>query len=434
MSDVWPDEALIEQAGSIGPALLQLIDSECRWVHRRVERVELLNATQVTRSVAADITVPVALQDALALHAREADRGNAASHFVLPLGVLPKGPLQDFTIVPTDVHRLTAEQTKPLIVAALTPYARASGAPAAEVLGLARRIVRSENAEPEHLRQLEELLDAAASGEVAARERLRSLARTLNESFVLLVVTKAEPGLAMRITYVRRQVVEANAGRVDDPPLVVESALPHASGPGPPYRVEVVAPDGLEVETASIVALEEAAKRPIESVNTEPGGGAFVQLRAPDGTHRPPRAGLQVTFGWPIGGIHHVATIAGAASTFALVVATFVSYALDEKMKGGSASTLLAAPALVTSLALGFATTRVTSTAVNRLRIAALAVALVGVAGGLTVSLLGENAAALETRHDLLTACAVISALITAGYPGRAVLRERARVQLEDVG
>jgi hypothetical protein len=31
----WPDEALVEQAAAIGPAVLELIDSETRWVHRR---------------------------------------------------------------------------------------------------------------------------------------------------------------------------------------------------------------------------------------------------------------------------------------------------------------------------------------------------------------------------------------------------------------
>lgn len=78
------------------------------------------------------------------------------------------------------------------------------------------------------------------------------------------------------------------------------------------------------METASIVDHDGTGLRPIESVNAQPGAGAFVQLRAPDES-RPKRAGLQVTFGWPAGGIHHVASIAGAASTLALLTATVVS-------------------------------------------------------------------------------------------------------------
>jgi hypothetical protein len=432
--DGWPDTALEGQASSMGPAILELIDSERRWVHRRVERIELLNATQATRSVATDLTVPPALADALRLRANggEPDIAPPVGRFVLPLGILPKEPLEDFSITPVEVHRLTADQSNPLIVAALTPYARRCGAPPTEVLKLARRIVRSEAPVPQALAELEALLEEATDGDVAARDRLRSLARSLNESYVLLAATKAEPGMPMRIAYTHRKVVGTTTGDVCDPPLVLELPLPHASGGGSAYRVEVVAPDGLEVETASIVALEGTARRPVESFNTQPGAGAFVQLRAPEPAQRPERAGLQVTFGWPSGGIHHVATIAGSASTLALLTATLVSYALNEKMKGSSAGTLLAAPALVTSLALGFATTRVTSKAVNRLRFAALWVALLGVAGALTVSLLAENASRLKELHGILIGCTALSLLVTAGFPGRAVLRQRAFVPLDE--
>jgi hypothetical protein len=429
----WPEEALVEQAGAIGPAVLKLIDSETRWVHRRVERIELLNATQLTRAVATDLTVPAALQDELGLYADAVQRKKEkASQFVLPLGVLPKGPLQDFTLTPADVHRLTADQTNPLMVAALVPYARRCGAPPEQTLALARRIIRSETPQPALLRTFEALLDSATSPDVEALERLRSLVRTLDGSYVLLVALKAVPGAPMRVSYVRRQIVDVQLGAVHEPPLIVEVALPHASGPGPALRVEVVAPDGLEIETASIVAVEGSGRRPLETFNTMSGGGAFVQLRAPDAAARPAEAGLQMVFGWPRGGIHHVAAIAGIASTAALLAATLISYALDAKMKGSSASTLLAAPALVTSLVLGFATTRVTSAAANRLRLAALVIALLGVAGGLTVSLLGENADQLNLLHGLLIGLTALSALVTGGFPLQAALRHRSEVLLRE--
>jgi hypothetical protein len=429
----WPDTALVEQAPSIGPAILQLIDSDTRWVHRRAERIELVNATQVTRSVATDLTVPVALESMLGLYPAEPERRKGgATRFVLPLGILPKGPLQDVSLSPTDVHRLSADQANPLLVAALVPYATRSGAPANELLKLARRIIRSERPSPDLLERFKGLLESAQGGEAPARERLASLVQTLDRGYVLLAAVKANAGMPMRVTYTHRQVVETYTGEVDDPPLVVESALPYASGLGSAYRVEVVAPEGLEIETASIVAVEGRTRRPVESVNTDPGGGAFVHLRAPDAGDRPAEAGMQVTFGWPAGGIHHIATIAGAASTAALLTATLVSYWLDENMRGSSASTLLAAPALVSGLALGFATTRVTSKAVNRLRVAAFCVALIGIAGALSVSLLGENAAKVNTRHGWLIGCTVLSALVTAGFPLRAALRERAAVPLQD--
>jgi hypothetical protein len=429
----WPDEALVEQAAAIGPAVLELIDSETRWVHRRIERIELLNATELTRAVATDLTVPTALQDDLGLYPDAAARGwGKASRFVLPLGVLPKGPLQDFTLTPADVHRLTAEQTNPLMIAALVPYARRCGAPPEQALALARRIVRSETPQSALLTAFDALLDAAPPADVEARERFRSVVHRLNSGYVLLVALDAVPGTPTRVSYVHRQVVEVLRGAPDEAPLTVEVPLGYASGPGPPLRVEVIAPDGLEIETASIVAVEGSARRPLDTVNTAPGGGAFVQLRAPDRRARPAQAGLQVVFGWQRGGIHHMAAIAGLASTGALLTATIISYLLDEKMKGSSASTLLAAPALVTSLALGFATTRVTSAAANRLRFAALAIALFGVAGGLTVSLLGEDETRLNLLHGVLIGLTALSALVTAGWPGQAVLRGRSQTALSE--
>lgn len=150
MTGPWPDEALAGQAGSIGPALLQLIDSETRWVHRRVERIELLNATQLTRSVSTDFTVPPSLENLLGLQQQESDRATKqATRYVVPLGILPKGPLQDITITPSDVYRLTADQTNPIVIGALTPYARQAGGSPREVLTLAREIVRSETVDAE---------------------------------------------------------------------------------------------------------------------------------------------------------------------------------------------------------------------------------------------------------------------------------------------
>jgi hypothetical protein len=423
---------MVDQAGSIGPALLELVDAETRWVHRRVERVELVNATQLTRGVATDLTVPAALQAALGLHQLETERGHAAaSRFVLPLGLLPKGPLQDFTIVPPEIHRLTADQANPLIVAALAPYARRSGAPPAAVLNLAREIIRAETSNPSMLAAFQALINEAGDGDEDARRRHVRTVTALDRGYLLLVAVKAEPGIPTRVTYTHRQVFETRSrGNPGEPPLVVEAPLPYASGPGPSYRVEIVAPDGLEVETASIAAIEGPVWRPIQAVNTDPGDGAFVQLHSPDSEARPNRAGLKIVFGWPNGGVHHIAAIAGAASTGALIVATLMSYWLNEKMKGSSAGTLLAAPALVTSLALGFVTTRVTSRAANLLRLAALLVALTGVTGALAVSLLAENASKVNVLHGALIACTVTSGLVTAAFAGQASLRRRERVPL----
>lgn len=380
-----------------------------------------------------DFTVPVGLQDKLALWPDPPPpAGTKPERFVVRLGVLPKGPLQDMSLTPADTHRLTADQSTPLALAAITPFARLSGASPEPLLKLAQQIIRSESPQPDALEELRELLRNAQGGEPAARERLASLLTTLDRSYMLLVVVKAQAGLPSRISYVHRQTVDAFVGDVEDPPLVIEAALPFSSGPGPPYRVEVTAPDGLEIETASIVSVEGRVRRPLATVNTASGAGAFVHLRAPDSATRPDRAALQVSFGWLPGGIQHLGTIAGLTSTAALLTATLLSYALNEKMKGSAAGTLLAAPALVTGLALGFATTRVTLAAANRLRIAAFCTAVLGIAGALTVSLLGENAGQLNTLHGVLIGCTVVSLLVTGAYPIQATLRKRASVDLTE--
>jgi len=181
-----------------------------------------------------------------------------------------------------------------------------------------------------------------------------------------------------------------------------------------------MAPDGLDVERTSIVARHGAAGGVLV---TDEHGGRFVQLRAPDAQQRPDAVGLQVAFGFPSGGIHDLATIAGLVSTVALGCAIAASYSLGAAMKGGSASAFLAAPALVTGLVLGFATTPVTSRSVNRLRAAAFWIALLGVLGGLTVALLSENKDHLNLRHGILIVLTCASALVWGAFPLRAWLR-----------
>ncbi len=438
---LWPDGALAAQAARIGPALLELIDAETRWVHRRVERIELANAVQATRSIAADMTIPVALASDLTLYANPQPPPNAqvASRIILPLGILPKAPLEEFSLTPEDVQRLAAEQSKPLLVLALAPLANRCGADPDEVLFLLAIIVRSEVPAKGANAKLQRLLKTAeqdGQGESGARERLSILADTLCDHYVLLVAIDAEPGCATRVTYEHRQTVRAITGGFGDPPLTIINPLPYVSrrprDDGPPHRIEVVAPDGLEIETASIVDLFEEPPQPVESRNAERGKGAYIQLKAPHGRTRPVKAGLNVEFGFPAGGIHHVAAIAGGASTVALWLAVLASFGLDEDLKGSSASALLAAPALVTSFALGFATTRVTSKPVNRLRLIALFIALLGVLGGLSVSLLGESSEHLNLRHGVLTGLAILSTLALFAAPAPAAIRPRASVPLSD--
>ena len=189
--------------------------------------------------------------------------------------------------------------------------------------------------------------------------------------------------------------MRATIGGVDSPPLKVDVDLPYASGPGPAYRVEVAAPEGLIIEAASMVARTRTGRRDLVTAE----GDGFVQLRAPDAPDRPHSVGLRVAFGFPPGSIHVLATIAGATSIVALAIAVAASYVPGNILKNGSASAFLAAPALVTGLVLGFATTPITSRPVNQLRGATFVIAILGVLGGLTVALLGGNKDYVDACH-----------------------------------
>lgn len=414
---LWPDDALRARAATIGPALQQLIDAEARWIHRRVERIELISATQLIRRVEVDLTVPPGVADDLRYDPAETDR------FVVPLAMLPKEPLLDFTLEPREVHRLTADQANPLIVATLARLADQSQAPLADVLRLLRVIVRNEqpggrDGSPEY-KSLAKLL-GEPHDDSPARELL-DRARQLDSNYVLLGVLATTAGAPMRLTYSYREKVRATRGGLDDPPLEIDLDLFNAAGPGPAYRVELVAPDGLDIEGASMVERRTSTQPRVLVRASE--GGRFVQLRAPDAQDRPETVGLQVAFGFPPGGIDTLATIAGGISTIALGLAVAASFGLGDAMKGGSASAFLAAPALVTGLVLGFATTPITSRPVNRLRLAAFAIAVVGVLGGLTVALLSENKDTVDLRHGILIGLTVLSLLTWAAVPLRAWLR-----------
>jgi hypothetical protein len=314
------------------------------------------------------------------------------------------------------------------LLSALAPYVRQSGAPTDQLLRLAQRIILSETDAPGDLATARTVLDQAADGSADAREFIRATLAEFSHNYALLVALDVVPGLPLQITYEHRDYYPPFTGSIDQAPLIIEAPLVHASGSGPPYRLELAAPDGLEIETASLARIQAGRRLAIETINTEAGAGAFVQLRAPDAPDRPAQTALVAELGWVRGGIHQLAAVAGTLSTLSLLLATVLSFLLGEQLAGSSAGALFAAPALVTSLVLGFSTTRITSTAANRLRIAALWIALFGVTGALLVSVLAGAQGNLPALRGLLIGATVLSALVLGGWPLRAVLRDRAHV------
>jgi hypothetical protein len=382
--------------------------------------------------VTADLTVPVPLAEALELRPRPDASAtcNGPRRVVITLGSLPKGPLVDFALTPTEATRLTALQANVVLLSAIAPYARAANAPPA-FLALAQQIILDEKRASAALGPAERLLDQA-NGDSQAREFLRRTVKEFDANYVLLVAIDAVPGRPLQVTYRHRDRFPRQLGALGDPPLVIEAPLVHASGPGSPYRLELVAPDGLEMETAALASVEGEKRIAIDAENPLPGGGAFVQLRAPDSAKRPPQVSLVAELGWLTGGIHHLAAAVGILSTLSMVAATALTFILGKDLGSSSATALFAAPALVTSLVLGFATTRIAFAPANRLRLASLWIALFGVAGTLCVTVLGGQQAELAALKGLLIGATVLSALVTGGWTLPAVLRTRSRIALLD--
>jgi hypothetical protein len=294
MADIWPDFALASRAAEMGNAVLDLLAQETRWIHRRLERIEIVSATQFTRTVAADLTVPLALSGRLELRADPATEGTGDKRrVVIPLGSLPKGALVDFTLAPADANRLTAAQTNVLLLSALAPYAREAHAPDG-FLSLAQRIILSETEARTDLAAAKALLDKAVGGSDDARDFLRKALTEFSASYALLVALDVVPGLPLRITYGHRDYYPQSEGAVGAAPLVIDAPLVHASERGPAYRLELVAPEGLEIDTASLARVEGERRYAVEAVNPDRGAGAFVQLRGPDSAKRP-----QQTRSWP---------------------------------------------------------------------------------------------------------------------------------------
>src|SRR5215208_679531 len=57
-SITWPDEALAAAASAAAAKTALLLAEEERWVHRRVETIELLDARELRRRTSVDFTLP----------------------------------------------------------------------------------------------------------------------------------------------------------------------------------------------------------------------------------------------------------------------------------------------------------------------------------------------------------------------------------------
>ena len=123
MHATWPDEQYAQAAWPVALASLQLLSEESRWIHRRVETVDLLAQELVRRQVSVDFTLPEALLADL--------RIGAGGPWCVPIAILEKRPLRNFDLREHDEWRpiLGASAGGPIAAGIITAAAQLACAP-----------------------------------------------------------------------------------------------------------------------------------------------------------------------------------------------------------------------------------------------------------------------------------------------------------------
>lgn len=254
MDQGWPDEHYEQAAASIALACLELLSDERRWIHRRVETIELLAQELVRRQVTVEFTLPRSLHDDL--------RVGADGPWCVPIALLAKRPLRNFDLRENDEWRaiLGREHNAPIAASLVTAAARLAVAPA-EVDPAAAALLESIA-----------LGDLAVAREALARLRAHGAASpqaaailaddtaayfvaTFAESYMLLALLQQPHGRHIlkysydeHLYYVRgRPRRHRLAQRLGWSPLVIEVAVPSAAHAAS-YHAEVVVPAELRLD------------------------------------------------------------------------------------------------------------------------------------------------------------------------------------------
>jgi hypothetical protein len=259
---IWPDDELAAAVPAVAAKTARLLADEERWVHRRVETIELLDARELRRHTSVDFTVPrfPPLAD---------DEGDVD---YVPVSLLRKGVLTAFDMrdesdaaVPVLTRRQGAEIAGTLLVQ--------QAEVALEEHGLGPLLPLVEQA----LRELagEDVSDATAppgSPEAEQWEALVSdpwvgpLLWDLDSQFVLFVPLSRDEGTRRVVKFEYRQPIERREGpgasRVEAM-LVSLGVRPYrwaspvtTLSDAESYHVEVVAPAELSIARA-VLATEE---------------------------------------------------------------------------------------------------------------------------------------------------------------------------------
>jgi len=253
---IWPDERYAQASEAVALACLELLTDEQRWIHRRVETIDLLAQELVRRRVSVDFTLPEPLREDLRIGA--GDDGP----WCVPLAILEKRPLRNFHLREHDEWRsiLGASSGGPIAAALVTAAARLAVQPEAldpEIAGLLALVARSDLDEAreamielrgraEHAPQIATILEDETSGYFLA---------TFAESY-LLIALLAEPGERRVLKYAydehlrlgdRASRARRLARRLGWSPFVVDVAVPTAAHAAS-YHAEVIVPEELRLD------------------------------------------------------------------------------------------------------------------------------------------------------------------------------------------
>ncbi len=254
MHATWPDELYAEAAWPVALACLQLLSDEPRWIHRRVETVDLLTQELVRRQISVDFTLPEPLLADL--------RIGADGPWCAPIAILEKRPLRNFDLREHDEWRpiLGASTGGPIAAGVVTAAAQLAIAPDAlepDVASLLEQIARSDLDEAraameqlhwraEHVAQIATILADETSGYFLA---------TFAESYMLIALLGEARGRRI-LKYAYDEHLQP-AGQASRPrrlarrlgwsPLVVDvdvSTAAHTAS----YHAEVVIPEELRLD------------------------------------------------------------------------------------------------------------------------------------------------------------------------------------------
>ena len=254
MDGSWPDACYEQASPAVALACLELLTDEARWIHRRVETIDLLAQELVRRQVSVDFTLPQRLLDDL--------RIGAGGPWCVPLAILEKRPLRNFDLREHDEWRsiLGASSGGPIAAGVVTAAARLASLPGElepELAGLLELIARSD-LEPARAAMSELRRGAAHSPQIAtilADDTSGYFLATFAESYMLVgLLDKPDGRHILKYAYDDQLRLDGRASRprrlarrLGWSPFVVDVSTPTAAHAAS-YHAEVVVPEELRLD------------------------------------------------------------------------------------------------------------------------------------------------------------------------------------------